>query len=461
MEIRVSNSVQVPAGVASGAGPFSLAANHECAFHRLHWLALAFLCAAMLLTGCRRSPDDLLAITVQASQDAEKAAKDSDPKAAASAASRASKALRQLEKLNLPDDDAGRIVGQARLAALLARNHADLAREEGERRERLASIKARAYLASRGALLQGLCAAAAHATERASSQGTNDLTLLDLRMAESAGLIAGLFQGWDQELETAEPDWAAITLQLRQWSTNPPVEANAFLSMALLTVGQRDLALVEVETMRTNDVATPNGAMLHHGARAFVYVLQGWDRLAIQEAEKLAAVAPQSDYAVSGTDLVALAHVMIAGDAILKHEWLKADRSIAEAVRLSPDNQVVVFMTGERLAANGEWEKAAESLEASAQGSGDEWLAQKLAQRARELRDGRGSADRLVMDPEFLFEVSAHYVAMHARNSEAARRLQTLAYETRAQGRRMLEKISPFKSGSTQLDEASSEAAAK
>ncbi|HAV65076.1 MAG TPA: hypothetical protein DCY13_22235, partial [Verrucomicrobiales bacterium] len=102
MEIRVSNSVQVPAGVASGAGPFSLAANHECAFHRLHWLALAFLCAAMLLTGCRRSPDDLLAITVQASQDAEKAAKDSDPKAAASAASRASKALRQLEKLNLP-----------------------------------------------------------------------------------------------------------------------------------------------------------------------------------------------------------------------------------------------------------------------------------------------------------------------------------------------------------------------
>jgi hypothetical protein len=69
-------------------------------------------------------------------------------------------------------------------------------------------------------------------------------------------------------------------------------------------------------------------------------------------------------------------------------------------------------------------------------------VAQRLAQRARDLRDGKGSQQNLALDPKFLFELSIHLFSQKARNSEAARKLESLSEEAGAMGKRVLEKLS-------------------
>jgi hypothetical protein len=101
-----------------------------------------------------------------------------------------------------------------------------------------------------------------------------------------------------------------------------------------------------------------------------------------------------------------------------------------------------VFLTGERLAANGEWVKAANSLEAQAAGTGNEWIARQLARRARDLRDGKGNSQAPALDSGFLLEVAIHATVQTAKNSAAAKELEQFTTEAKAFAQRVTEKLS-------------------
>jgi hypothetical protein len=102
---------------------------------------------------------------------------------------------------------------------------------------------------------------------------------------------------------------------------------------------------------------------------------------------------------------------------------------------------VAPFLTGERLAASGEWEKAADSLEAQAAGTEDAWLAQCFAQRARDLRDGKGSSKALVLDSRFLVEIASHLAVKTARDSAASKQMGKWIDAARIFGQVLRQKI--------------------
>jgi hypothetical protein len=79
-----------------------------------------------------------------------------------------------------------------------------------------------------------------------------------------------------------------------------------------------------------------------------------------------------------------------------------------------------VFLTGERLAADGEYAKAADSMELAAKGTEGDWLAERIAKRARDVRDHPGESPSLVYDTDFQREVVFHYLAEAAKKSPAA-----------------------------------------
>lgn len=52
------------------------------------------------------------------------------------------------------------------------------------------------------------------------------------------------------------------------------------------------------------------------------------------------------------------------------------------------------------------------------------WIARRLAQRARDLRDGKGSTKPLVLDARFLVQFAAHATTKAAANSTAGKKLK-------------------------------------
>jgi hypothetical protein len=417
----------------------SRAPKSICKTRHLFLVAVIFL----HVTGCRQSPENLHEAALEASHKATAAAKQHDPQAAMDASRRARRLLTRLEREADQDPVAQRLVGEARLAVMEAEEIAEHAYEEDQRTERLGSLKAKTYRASRVVALRGFLSAAALGAEAMALQGTNVVWLGDQNLTENAQMLAMLVQEFSTGEFAEPPAWTNVAASLRTWSTNPPPETGLFLALSMVSVGQRDLALAEVESVVLNDLTSSNSAMLYHGVRAFVYGFHGWNRLAALEVEKLARSAEQSDYAVEGEDAVVMARAFVAGDALLKRDWKKADEQIAECVKLAPNHPIVVYLTGERLAANGEWEKAAESMEAKALSSDEQWIAEKLARRARELRDGKGSKQSLFLDPRFLFDISIHYCARKAKSTEAANKLKGLWGYATATGKRLIESEAP------------------
>jgi hypothetical protein len=238
-----------------------------------------------------------------------------------------------------------------------------------------------------------------------------------------------------------------VAEDLRRWSTNPPVEFRAVLALSFVLMGSRDFALAEFETVEASQLTNANARQIYHGGRGLLYAMQGWNRLATPEVEAYAHEAKLSENPVSGPQLLAVFHAYLAWQAFEQREFARMDAEIAQSLRVWPDNPVAVFLTGEKLAANGEWEQAADSLEAQVAGTENEWLARRFAQRARDLRDGKGSAKALVLDSRFLAEVTAHYAMKAAGNSAAGKKVGEAVDTAKTFGQGLLQKIPMLGSG--------------
>jgi hypothetical protein len=192
---------------------------------------------------------------------------------------------------------------------------------------------------------------------------------------------------------------------MQQWGSNPPVEFRLLLAYGFACAGPADFALFELETIDPKSIEKLEWRLAHQTGKGVFYSLQGWNRLAATEFEEVAKVAGQTNEGFDGQAMAALVHGLAAYQALERKDLVAVDAEIAASLRAWPNNPISVYLTGERLAANGEWEKAAESFEASVAGTKDEWLAQRLAARARALRDGKGTAKHLVLDAPLIIEI--------------------------------------------------------
>jgi hypothetical protein len=124
-----------------------------------------------------------------------------------------------------------------------------------------------------------------------------------------------------------------------------------------------------------------------------------------------------------------------------KNELVRMDAEIAESIRAWPNNPLSVYLTGERLAANGEWEKAAESFEAQVAGTKDAWLAERLASRARALRDGRGTARSFVLDAPLVIQFAMRMLMDKAAESPAWKKVEATMAQVRKTAEQLRQKV--------------------
>jgi hypothetical protein len=404
------------------------------------------LLPALLLlaaSGCSRTPAELRERAVRAEAEARKAFERHDADAAGHAAECAEAAAQELERRaksgKLTGADARNLLNEAGAAAASAREFAQLADEDHQCRERLASLKLKAYRHLRGAVCSYGLAGLAPVAEHAAAAGSNSLSSAEQPLASLAWNLMD-FTGVRASL-TNGTDWTAVSGSLRAWSTNPPPELGMVLALGFALSGLTDFALCEVESVDAAKLTVTNTHSLYHLERGALFALNGWDKTALRELDQAARLAPEGWNGFGSTQAVALCHVYLADKALRRGQLRQADLEIARAIKAWPDNPLMAFLTGEKLAANGEWVKAADSLEAQAAGTKNEWLAKRLAQRAREFRESKGNTPGLFSDPAFILEVMAQAISESTRDSAALKKLQQLVDDARALGARAVEKL--------------------
>ncbi len=412
---------------------------------RLMLVILPVLFAPLGCGGCSESlPESITELSDMAvgARDAAEAARDAkDPDAAADAADRADVIVARLIEIydaaetHSEDDKATR--KQAVLAASKARYFAELADEEQQLAEALDSWKATGYRTARVVGNQATWRGLAFAADQA---GKNDLKSLPESVQESAELAADMsnrFSGRER-LPDGEPDWPGISADLNSYATKIPTGFAQFVAAALLLTGQKDFALYEIHLAAETDLKTDQDKQYFHLLRGVIYSMHDWQHLAVIEIGKISTKPGQTE---SDEQFLAAVHFVLAYFRLEDKDYEGADREIVRAMQIWPNNPVSVFLTGEQLAASGEYEAAAKSLEQAAQGEKHEWLAKKIADRARQLRDEKAEGQTLLHDRAFMTEVVLNYVWIAAKESEPAARVKETLDSARAFGSRMIDNL--------------------
>ncbi|MCE5324847.1 MAG: hypothetical protein LLG01_00375 [Planctomycetaceae bacterium] len=371
------------------------------------------LVAAIALAGCSSSKPkttaEAQAIAAQSLKDALAARAAKDPRAAAKAAERASEAADAAKELlaqpaTAPCDAAA--YSATAVSAAAARREADLAAEEAQLAALLDTWKAKAYRTTRRTLVTATFKGLALAAGQAGKQDPATLPELVRDLANAASELSALAAG-RPPLADGKPDWKAIEADMNAMAEMPPPMTGVVLAVGHLSSGSMNAALYEVEMLNPNPTS-PQLRCGYHLLRGVVLSANGMPLLGAQEVEQCAAAA-DANPTMTGPQLLSTIHLILAYDHCTKRDLRSADLEVVRAMRAWPDNPMTVFLTGERLAADGKYEQAAESLEKSAKGAEHEWIAQKLAARARHVRDKKGDAEPLFSDTGFLCAVMVQY----------------------------------------------------
>lgn len=396
---------------------------------------LAALALSGLLLGCPkplpRYPNAAEARTgLLAARDAARAARDAqDLDAASRAAELATDALAQSEAFT-----GAAAVDSATLLELrrAEREARELAQETDERlrlASQLAGLKASAWRGARGAAVGATFQGLALAARQADQRGLDALPEQVRRTALQAAALAESACGRPPAPE-GTPDWAAIAGDMERLAAAPPAELGITLTVGFALCGRTGLALVESEALDPTRRSDPSERLALHLLRGLVRDLNGYRRLAVLEVEDgLRAVQGTDALGAGGVELSASevlggVHLLLAIVHLQEEQYADADRELALALAAWPENPAAEFLTGERLLASGQREQAAQSLERCAQGKGEdaEWLAERLAARARAIRDGQDEAEGgLIGDPVWLTRLALHALwSAGARSREAA-----------------------------------------
>jgi hypothetical protein len=386
---------------------------------------------------------ELRDVAVQGEEEARAAREARDPGRASDAADRAEaarkKAAEKIAATTEPSEADQTSLKQAASAARSARRHARLAEEDKRLDAMRNSWKGKAYRAGRQAALPGACKGLALAADEAARVPPEQLPEPVRGSAQAAAGLAEQYAG-RKPLANGQPDWSGIATDLRGIAAAPPPQLGLTLALAFVLTGRKEFALYEIEMIDPAALTTPQEKTNYHLLRGFICTSNGLPLLGVEEVEKvtMGEAVPGTSH---GPELLAGMHLLLAYLAIEGDDYERADREVVRAMQVYPNNPISVFLTGERQAATGEYEEAAASLEKAASGTDQEWLAKKVAQRARELRDNPGESQTLLHDNDFLREVFFHYLKEAAKKSEPAQRLQKAVQAAQDLGRKVLEQL--------------------
>lgn len=404
--------------------------------------ALGFL-ACLAMTACGKEeplPADLPGLETAAGQvqdQARNARAEKDPKKAAKADERGKKILEK--STALAGDAAEHKPALSRIRASSKETHrlAMITAEEAEIASRMSGIKAKAYRSGRKAALTGTFLALALAAEQEAKGGE-----VGRATHESAMIGADLSERFAGRANPTA-DWTGVSTDLRSLVEQDPAGLATYLACVLVLTRQDGLALIEIDRVDPKSLKDPGQILVDCILRGIILRLNGFPESA-GETFMTAGLAATPEAAKGfGQELQAGIHLLLAADHIQKKEYEIADIEIVRAMKAWPDNPVAVFLTGERLAATGEREAAARSLEASVAGTDQEWIAKRVAARARELRDGQGPAEPLIYDSGILRDVALWFIWQAAKTSPTARKLQKAVDSARGFGSRWMPKDEP------------------
>ncbi len=345
-------------------------------------------------------------------------------------AKRAAKAYANLLELAAQNpQDSAVAAAQAQVEPLYSeiRRAHRLATERRDLGKLVGSLKVRGYRAARTVVVPKLLATLAAAARQAADTDLEKLPKLVREAAELAASFAGV--------ETADPagstaklsraDWLRAAERIDAFNQSEPPEVALGLGLAYAALGKGGFALVELERVDPAKLGNPEHAALVPLARAFTFSRFGFIELAAREASLI------SGDTETGRQLLAATHAVVAYLYGAEKDWKQMDRELGQAVRAWPNNPLVIFLSGERLLADGRREQALETFARAAAGTDGAWLAPLVEQRLREVRDSKGEVPPLVLDNELVVKGTLHLLVQQARQSEAGRRLAGLLESAR------------------------------
>ncbi|MCU0242323.1 MAG: hypothetical protein MUF51_07855 [Vicinamibacteria bacterium] len=420
-------------------------------------LAVLLLPALVVQPGCglwpRKEPtlDELREQAVTARDQARQAANERKVKAAERAASRA-EALAEAAKRRpeCATETAQRPPGCNETAALAAeaRRIANRADEVERLADITGSLKAKAYRAGRKIAMRAALAGMVAALVLAESKKIESLPEPAAAAVVLAGaLVAAVVMfnpiACDQKPSSREE---ASRIELKQalglWADEPPLSLSWILSLGFSLVSRPELALIEIDAAATQPLSCPDAANIQRILRGLALSEAGLRILAVEEFEAAAAsMAEGESRQLSGRELAGWIHMGLAYLHWSIGSRRAADLEAVRAMQVWPDNPAAVFLTGERLAADGRFEEAAESLEKEAKGTEYEGLAKRLSARARKLRDSKGEAEPLLTDKGILIELLVITAKEASRRSEVGRRLNEGLEAARNFAEQVIEKV--------------------
>lgn len=361
-----------------------------------------------------------VAISSRAEASTARAAKEYEKATAAAkhAEAAAEKAASVLAASANPTDADRAAKSETSSAAKEARHFARLAEEDERLAKLLKSWTGTAYRSGRTFAFSASCTGLAQAADQAALTDLKDLPEPVRDSAKVAADVAHQYTG-RKPLANGQPDWPQVAADLRRVSGAPPPEMAMAVAVGFLLGKKKEFALYEIEIVEPASIPDDRKPV-YHVLRGFIYSSNGLPLLAREEIARAPRLGKNAD--MVGPEVLAGVHLFLAYLALDSKDYVEADREIVCALRAWPNNPVAVFLMGERQAATGEYEKAAVSLENALQGTDSEWLAKRIAQRARELRDNPGKSDSLLLDHSLLCELCVHSLAIAAKNSEAARK---------------------------------------
>lgn len=392
-------------------------------------LAACLGLTAVLGDGCARRPVSVLELrdqTVQAADEVRAAVAARNRRRALDAATRARNLAESRksssECIRTQTHPPADVCREIYRVARQAQDQAERLDEEVRLRDLTTGLKAKAYWAARGLALKALLKALELAVVQARDRPSNpDLAKLSEQTAD-----------WAERLvrsAAVSADGRDTVATLERWSAQPPPQLGLMLTAGFAFTARAKPALWECEALDRSGVQAlcekddvDFCRSLHSVIRGLVLSQNGLRHLAIDEFERLAA---QEHFEhVSGAEIGAFVHGALAFEHLMKRDLGRADAELARALQLWPENPLAVYVTGERLAADGELERSAETLEQAARGTHYERVAKALAERAKEVRDSRGDEEQLFTDGKVVRELFFAVVCDTASSSKPMVRLR-------------------------------------
>lgn len=274
-----------------------------------------------------------------------------------------------------------------------------------EEEHRLSSLvtgwQGKLYEKARGLVIKNAFLASSKAAKQAADK---DLKVMPESVQNLANRGAGLLASLGGPAEAApdlNPDWTKVAKTLEDNAEQQPTSFHLSLALGYTLSVHSKLALIELELVDKTKLSEEEMFRFRffHG---LLLSFNDFPELAALELDALAKAEGQKQIS---KEALAVLHLVFAAHCFKSLQLQRGERNFTRAMRLWPNNPLSVFVTGEKIAANGDHEKAATSLETVAKNTQAEWLATLLTKRAKTIRDQGGEAPPLVSDSTFLRDV--------------------------------------------------------